>query len=65
MQILTHCGIPQVAIDGCHCMHKVFSGADGRAIPTLRFLVGHTGTNRNIPLAMVLTAGAETEELYE
>ena len=65
VQILTRCGNPQVAVDGCHCVHKVFSGADGRASPTLIFLVGRTGANRNLPLAMVLTADGETAELYE
>jgi hypothetical protein len=57
IEILTNFGLGLQAIDACHTRHHIFNGA------VILLLVGRTGMNRNLPIAISLSL-SETSDAY-
>ena len=61
IQILTKFGLDMQAIDASHSRHHIFK-AKGR--PTYHLLVGRTGMNRNLTIALTLSM-SKTSKSYD
>ena len=61
IQILTKFGLDMQAIDACHSRHHIFKAKGG---PTYHLLVGRTGMNRNLTIALTLSM-SETSKSYD